>query len=352
MVMVKVEDNLDNIRVGVIGAGYWGPNLIRNFAQIPDADLVVVADKRDDRLQHVMKTYPDVQTTNDYTDFFSLGLDAVVIATPPATHHPIAKDCLEHGLHAFIEKPLTLNSEDGQDLVDMADANDLRLMVGHVFEYNAAVRKIKEIIDSGELGDIYYINAVRVNLGLYQQHLNVMWDLAPHDLSILLYLLGEMPISVTAQGGDRVFEGIHDIAYMHLEFPSKVLAHVHVSWLDPNKERRITIVGSKKMLVYDDIEQMDKIKLYDKGVEAPPYTDTYADFQCSYRYGDITTPRLDLVEPLRAECQHFLDSIAQGKTPQSDGRVGLHVVQLLEMAERSLQNGGVKEVAADAAGSL
>lgn len=331
------------VRVGIVGAGYWGPNLIRNFVQLDESDVVVVADKRDDRLQHIRKTYPHVRTTSDYRDLFNMGLDAVVIATPPTTHYAIAKDCLEHGLHAFVEKPITTSARDAEELIEIAAARDLRLMVGHIFEYNAAVRKVKEIIDSGELGDIYYINAVRVNLGLYQPHLNVLWDLAPHDLSILLYLLGQEPISVTAQGGDRVFEGIHDIAYMHLTFPNKVLAHVHVSWLDPNKERKITIVGSKKMLVYDDIEPMDKIKIFDKGVEAPPYTDTYADFQCSYRYGDITTPRLDLVEPMREECQHFVRSIVKGFTPQSDGRVGLQVVKLLEMADRSLQNGGLKE---------
>ncbi len=334
---------MKQVRIGVIGAGYWGPNLIRNFASLETSEVVAVADRRDDRLQHIKKNYPQIHTTNDYREFFEMDIDAVVIATPPATHYAIAKDCMEHGLHAFVEKPLTLKSEHAQELIDLAEDRDLRLMVGHIFEYNAAVRKIKEIIQSGELGEIYYISAVRVNLGLYQPNLNVLWDLAPHDLSILLYLLDQEPEDITAQGGDRVFKGIHDIAYLHLVFPNKVLAHVHVSWLDPNKERRLTIVGSKKMLVYDDIEPMDKIKIYDKGVEAPPYTDTYADFQCSYRYGDITTPRLELVEPMKAECQHFIDCIFRGETPQSDGVVGLKVVRLLEVADRSLQNGGIKE---------
>lgn len=334
---------MNRVRVGVIGAGYWGPNLIRNFHQMPDVDVVAVADKREDRLQYIRQVYPQVGTTRSHEDFFSMGLDAVVIATPPATHYTLARDCLQHGLHIFVEKPITLHSHHAEELIALAEACNLRLMVGHVFEYNAAVRKMKEIVDSGELGDVYYINAVRVNLGLYQPELNVLWDLAPHDLSILLYLLGDDPVSVTAQGGDRVFTGIHDIAYMHLVFPNNILAHVHVSWLDPNKERRITIVGSKKMLVYDDVEPMDKLKIYDKGVETPPYTETYADFHCSYRYGDIATPRLDLVEPLRAECQHFVECIRHGTTPQSDGRVGLRVVRLLEMADRSLRSGGVKE---------
>lgn len=334
---------MKQVRIGVIGAGYWGPNLIRNFASLETSQVIAVADRRDDRLQHIKKNYPQIYTTNDYQEFFEMDVDAVVIATPPATHYAIAKDCMEHGLHAFVEKPLTLTSEHAQELIDLAEERDLRLMVGHIFEYNAAVRKIKEIIQSGELGEIYYISAVRVNLGLYQPNLNVLWDLAPHDLSILLYLLDQEPKDITAQGGDRVFKGIHDIAYLHLVFPNKVLAHVQVSWLDPNKERRLTIVGSKKMLVYDDIEPMDKIKIFDKGVEAPPYTDTYADFQCSYRYGDITTPRLELVEPMKAECEHFVNCIFKGETPQSDGVVGLKVVRLLEVADRSLQNGGIKE---------
>jgi len=331
---------MERIRVGVVGCGYWGPNLIRNFSELPSAELVVVADARQERLQHMQKLYPQLQVTKNYRDLFTMGLHAVVIATPPATHHAIARECLENGLHVMVEKPLTLKSEDAEDLVALADERGLALMVGNTFEYNAAVRTLKQLVESGELGDIYYIDAVRTNLGLFQPKANAMWDLAPHDISIMLYILGKDPISVSAQGGDSILKNVHDVVYMHLKFPDNILAHIHVSWLNPCKVRRITVVGSKKMVVYDDIENLEKIKIYDKGVETPPYTDTYADFQCSYRYGNIVIPHIQLVEPLRAECQHFIDSVANGTQPQSDGMVGLRIVKVLETAQASLSNGG------------
>jgi predicted dehydrogenase len=206
------------------------------------------------------------------------------------------------------------------------------------------VRALKEIIESGQLGQIYYIDAVRVNLGLFQRDLDVLWDLAPHDISILRYILGCDPLRVSAQGAAYVFEGKHDIAHLSLVFPDDILAHVHISWLDPCKVRRITVVGSQKMVVYDDVETLEKIKIYDKGVETPPYTDTYGEFQCSYRYGDVVIPNIRFVEPLRTECEHFLDCIRDGSEPQSSGRVGLKVVKVLEMAERSLHNGWVQEM--------
>ncbi len=335
---------MEQVRVGVIGTGYWGPNLLRNLHYLPDSEVVAVADKRDERLDHVRSLYSSLETTNDYQDFFDMGIQAVVIATPPATHYNIAMDCLKHGLHTFIEKPLTLDSAHGQELVDYAEANNLVLMVGHTFEYNSAVRKVKEIIDSGDIGDILYIDSVRVNLGLFQRDLDVVWDLAPHDLSILNYLIGQDPISIRADGGANIFPGKTDVAYLHIDYPDNILAHVHVSWLDPSKVRRTTIVGSKKMLVYDDLENLEKIKIYDKGVEALPYTDSYGDFQCSYRYGDVTAPYIHFTEPLRIECQHFIDCINNGTTPLSDGWSGLRVVRLLEAAERSLESHGERQM--------
>jgi predicted dehydrogenase len=336
-----MEGTMDKLRMGVIGCGYWGPNLIRNYVALPEAEVVALADICEERLEHMNRLYPQIEGIKDYTDFFSMDLDAVVVATPPATHFQLAKDCLEQGLHTFVEKPLTLNSRDAETLIDMAQAKDLTLMVGHTFEYNPAVRKVKEIIASGELGKIYYVNAMRLNLGLFQPDMNVIWDLAPHDLSILLFLLDKDPIRVGAQGGDCIFSGKHDIAYLHLEFPDKVLAHVHVSWLDPCKVRRYTVVGSDKMLVYDDVESLEKIKIYDKGVERPPYTDTYGDFQCSYRYGDVTIPHIKFTEPLRIESQHFIDCIVKRcDEPLSSGLDGLKVVRILETAQRSLENGG------------
>ncbi len=329
------------VRLAVIGCGYWGPNLIRNFVAIPDCDLVGVADLRRERLEHIQRLYPGVHVTEDYHELFAMGLDAVAVATPPASHFPITREALQHGLHALVEKPLTLSASHAQALVDLADECGLKLMVGHTFEYNPAVRKAKEIIDSGELGKIYYIDAVRVNLGLFQNDLNVIWDLAPHDISIARYLLGQDPLAVSASGGDFIFRDKHDVAYIALHFADGVMAHIQVSWLNPNKVRRTTIVGSKKMLVYDDVEPLEKIRIYDKGVERPPYTDTFDDFQCSYRYGDIVTPYISRAEPLRTQCQHFIDCVlGRERQPQSDGRVGLRVVQILEAADRSLLNGG------------
>jgi len=334
---------MDRIKVGVIGCGYWGPNLIRNFVELPGSEVVTVVDLREDRLAHIKSRYPKVTITKDYRDLFNMPLDAVTVATPPSTHFRIARDCLKHGRHVLVEKPLSLDSRHAEELIETAQARGLTLMVGHTFEYNPAVRALKRIIESGDLGQVYYLDAVRVNLGLFQPDLDVLWDLAPHDLSILRYILGRDPISVRAQGAANIFRGKHDVVYLTLQFPDDILAHVHVSWLDPRKVRRITVVGSHKMVVYDDVEPLEKIRVYDKGVEAPPYTDTFGDFQCSYRYGDVVIPNIRFVEPLRLECQHFVECIANRTKPQSCGRVGMEVVKVLEAAERSLQNGGVQE---------
>jgi predicted dehydrogenase len=307
--------------------------------------VVAIADLNMERLEQMKSRYPKVEITKDYRTFFSMGLDAVVVATPPATHFQIAKDCLQHDLSVLVEKPMTLNSEDAEELIDIAEQRSLTLMVGHTFEYNPAIQILKEIIRSGELGEIYYIDAVRVNLGLFQTSSNVIWDLAPHDISILLYLLERDPISVSAQGMDCLFEGVHDIAYLHLIFPGRVLANIHLSWLDPCKVRRLTIVGSRKMVVFDDIEPMEKIKIYDKGVEIPPYTNTFNEFQLSYRYGDVVIPHIKFTEPLRLECGHFIESIQNRTEPRSSGVAGLKVVRVVEAATRSLQNGGKQELA-------
>jgi predicted dehydrogenase len=336
---------MEQVKLGAIGCGYWGPNLIRNFVEIPSSEVVAIADLNEDRLEHMKSRYPKVEVTQDYRTLFSMGLDAVVVATPPATHFQIAKDCLGHDLSVLVEKPMTLNSRDAAELIEMAERRDLTLMVGHTFEYNPAIQMLKEIIQSGELGKFYYIDAVRVNLGLFQTSSNVIWDLAPHDISILLYLLECDPISVSAQGMDCLFEGVHDIAYMHLIFPGRVLANIHLSWLDPCKVRRLTIVGSRKMVVFDDIEPMEKIKIYDKGVEIPPYTNTFNEFQLSYRYGDVVIPHIKFKEPLRLECGHFIESIQNRTEPQSSGVAGLKVVRVVEAAIRSLKNGGKQELA-------
>lgn len=336
---------MEKIKVGVVGCGYWGPNLIRNFIELPSSDLIFVADLIEGRLSHIKNLYPRIAITKDYSDLLTDGVEAVVVATPPSTHFIVAKDCLEHGLHVMVEKPMTLNSSQAETLIELAQKQDLILMVGHTFVYNSAVLALKQLIDSGELGKIYYVDAARLNLGLFSRDLNVLWDLAPHDIAILLYVLGQKPISVTAQGMSCVLKGIHDVVYVNLIFPANVTAHIHLSWLDPCKVRRITVVGSQKMAVFNDLDPLGKIRIYDKGVDAPAYTDTYSDWQCNYRYGDILIPNIRVVEPLRQECEHFLDCIAGHNEPRSSGRDGLEVVKVLEAAQRSLiENGKLQEV--------
>ena len=334
---------MDRIRVGVIGCGYWGPNLIRNFVEIPQSEVVIVSDLREERLSHIKASYPQIEVTKDYQELFDRDLDAVVIATPPATHYQLAKECLQHDLHVLVEKPITTKSEHAEELIQIAKTNGLVLMVGHTFEYNAAVHTLKSLVDSGELGQIYYLDAARLNLGLFQREMNVMWDLAPHDISIMLYIMGHPPLSVSAHGMPFVFEGIQDVVYMNLVFPDNILAHIHVSWLDPCKVRRITIVGSKKMVVYNDILNLEKIKIYDKGVDPPPYTDNFGEFNCSYRYGDILIPNVRFIEPLRQECQHFLECIKNHTEPISSGQDGLDVIKVLEAAQLSLSRNGVHQ---------
>lgn len=331
------------VKVGVLGAGYWGPKLIRNFQEIPDADMSIVCDLRQDRLDHIKELYPSTRVTTDYREVLESDVEAVAIATPILTHHRVARDALLAGKHVLVEKPLTANSAEAEDLVEVADRLGLSLMVGHTFEYNPAVEHLRKLIASGELGRIYYLNATRVNLGIFQPDINVVWDLAPHDVSILMFILGMQPVTVSARGGAYVRPKVHDVAYLTLQFPNEVLADVRVSWLDPCKIRRITVVGSKKMVVYDDVEPSEKIKIYDKGVDVPPYSDTFEQFHLSYRYGDITTPAISGAEPLRMECQHFLHCIRTGEQPRSDGRDGLEVVRILEAATRSLLNGGTGE---------
>mgnify|MGYP000859673611 FL=1 len=327
---------MSDVRVGVIGIGYWGPNVLRNFAALPGVEVVAVADRDDRRLREVRDAYPHIAVTKDYADFVRLGVDAVAIATPPATHFPIARDCLEYGLHVLVEKPLALNVRDAELLVDLAERRGLTLMVGHTFEYNPAVRRVKQLIDSGVLGKIHYIDSSRVNLGIFQNSVNVIWDLAPHDISILLYLLGMEPLTVSAEGNASIFEDVHDIAHIHMKFPGNTLAHVHVSWLSPTKTRRMVIVGSEKMLVYDDIAD-EKVRLYDR--QAMPLAGAApGEIRCHYRYGDSVALPVDWVEPLRLECEHYIESIRQGTPPQSDGYSGLRVVRVLERADESLYN--------------
>jgi predicted dehydrogenase len=332
-----------NLQIGVIGSGYWGPKLARNFHDIPTSNLAMISDLREERLADIKKLYPAVQTTTNYRDLLDSDLDAVVIATPVNTHHPLAKEALLSNKHVFVEKPLAASSIQAEELVALAEEKNLTLMVGHTFVYNPAVQAVRNIIRSNELGRIYYVNSTRVNLGLLQPDINVMWDLGPHDISILQYILGEDPIRVSARGAYYIntFRKLHEVVYMVLVFENGTIANLRLSWLDPVKQRNITVVGSNKMLVYDDIAD-DKVVIYDKGVELPAYSITEEEFHASYRHGDGTVFALEWVEPLRRECNHFLDCIQTGSYPLSSGVEGLKVLKVLETAQRSLLNGGVE----------
>ncbi len=329
------------ITMAIIGCGYWGPNLIRNYSQLPGCRVVMCCDLDKKKLDRVQRLNPGIQTTIDLNDVFNNPeIDAVCIATPVSTHYPLAKQALLADKHVFVEKPLCHSSQACLDLIDLAQKHRKILMVGHTFEYTAAVNKIKDIINAGELGEVLYVSSIRLNLGLFQRDINVVWDLAPHDISIITYILGEACISVNCQGKGHYRTDIEDVATITLNYKNGAIAFIHSSWLDPNKVRKTTIVGSKKMLVYDDTESQEKIKIYDKGVDAPPLYDTFGEFPFSYRYGDIHIPRLEDYEPLREECGHFLKSIETGMNPRSCGYSGLNVVSVLEAASESLKDGG------------
>jgi predicted dehydrogenase len=331
-------EGMETVKVGIIGYGYWGPNIARNFAELPGSEVVAIADLREEQLNRARLKFPRAVFTRTYQDLFDLGLDAVVVATPPVTHYRIAKDCLEQGLHVLVEKPLTVASLDAEHLVELAEARGLVLMVGHTFHYNTGVHALKAYIDSGELGEIRYIDTARLNLGLYQRDTNVIWDLATHDVSILLHLLNQDPVSVSAQADPCVIEGVYDLAYLNLLFPSGIPAYVHVSWLDPCKVRRVTVVGSKKMAVFNDMAADGKIRIYDRGIQIPPYTNGFSEFQFNYHHGDVTIPSIPFSEPLRGECQDLIDAILKHTRPRSDGRDGLRVVRILEAAHTSIEN--------------
>lgn len=330
---------MSSVRIGIVGSGYWGPKLIRNFHEAPHTQVVAVADLNKRELEAIHQTFPRVETTTNYRDLFDDQIHAIVVATPVSTHYNIAKEALEAGKHVLVEKPLAASSHDAHDLVRLSEQNALRLMVGHVFEYNPAVEYLRTLIQSGDLGDILYIDAVRATLGLFQRDINVIWDLAPHDFSILRFLLGTNPVSISARGAAYVRPNIHDVAYITANFPDSVQAHIRVSWLEPQKKRHMTIVGTRKMVVYDDVEPVEKLKIFDVGVDFDA-GDPYGAGQLRYRYGDITSPRLPQIEPLQAECRHFIESIRNDVEPRSGGQDGFEVVRCLEIADRSLRRNG------------
>ena len=328
------------IGIAVVGYGYWGPNLVRNFWETPGARLVSVCDLRTERLAGVQSRYPAVEITGNFADVLNdPRVDAVAIATPVSSHFELAMRALQAGKHVFVEKPIAATAEHAQRLVDEAERRGLVLAVDHTFIHTGAVRKMRELVDT-QLGDVYYYDSVRVNLGLFQHDVDVMWDLAVHDLSIIDYVLPEKPIAVSATGMAHVPGEPENIAYITLFFPSSLIAHIHVNWLAPVKVRRTLLGGDRKMVVYDDLEPSEKIKIYDKGITTKPGTDDLYKLKVGYRSGDMFAPQLDVTEALLIEGRHFMESISRGEPTLTDGRAGLRVVQILEAASRSMRERG------------
>jgi predicted dehydrogenase len=329
--------------LGVIGCGYWGPNLVRTFVELPDVTVAAVVDRDADRLEHIGRRYPGIGVlTRNVEDALAMDLDAVAVCTPPETHYAIVRTCLENGLDVFVEKPLATKAEDAERLIEIADRHSQILMVGHIGAYNPAVNALKDMIDGGDLGAIAYIDAARGGLGLFHPSLNVIWDLAPHDISILMHILRESPVAVSAKGAACVDDTIEDVAYIALRFGTGVLAHVRLSWLDPCKTRRVTVVGRQKMVVYDDLETQEKLKVYDKRVDAIRRTDTFGESQFAYHYGSVVSPYIVHEEPLRLECKHFIDCVMERQRPLTDGANGLAVVRVIQAAQESLHRGGIE----------
>lgn len=332
------------IDVGIIGCGYWGSRHVRCFAETRSCRVRMVADLDPERLSHVTNTYGIERSTQNYTELLESDVEAVVIATPVSTHYEVALAALRHGKHVLVEKPITTDVARAAELIETARRFDRVLMVGHTFLYHPAVVMVRDLIAAGEIGRVHYADSVRVNLGILRRDVNVMWDLAAHDLSILLFVLGSKPFEVSATGSSHVVDQLVDVAYMNLRFPEQVTAHVRVSWLDPCKVRRTTIIGDQKMLVFDDGDTAEKVKVYDKAVEVTrDLPETFGEFQLAYRQGSIVAPFVPIAEPLKVQCDDFLRCVRDGSPPLSDGRLGLEVVRILEAAQRSLDARGAPE---------
>lgn len=328
------------IKIGIIGYGYWGPNLVRNFSECGTAEVRAVSDLRPERLKPVAARYPAIQTTPNYRDLLdNPGIDAIAIATPVSTHYELALQALQAGKHVLVEKPFTATAEQARTLIEEADRRKLTLMVDHTFLFTPAVRKIKELVQSGDLGRLYYYDSVRVNLGLFQHDVNVLWDLAVHDLSIMDFILGARPQAVSATGMAHVAGQPEDMAFLTCYFADSVIAHFHVNWLAPVKIRRTLIGGDRKMIVYDDLEPSEKIKVYDKGITVNEPEGIYK-MMVGYRTGDMWAPQLATTEALLAEARHFAECVETGKRPLTDGQAGLNVVRILEAASASIRNRG------------
>jgi predicted dehydrogenase len=327
------------IRVGVIGYGYWGPNIVRNLGSLGSAEVVTICDKRESALQRAKQAYPGVRLTQDEAEVLnSPEIDAVAVITPVWTHYDLAEQALNNGKHVFVEKPFTSTVEQGERLVELAERKGLTIMVDHTFLFTGAVRKIKQLIDEGALGRLYYYDSMRVNLGLFQHDVNVLWDLAPHDLAIMDYVIGMEAEAVVATGAGHL-NGLADVAFMTIYFPNNVIAHLNVNWLSPVKVRTTLIGGEKKMLVWNDLEADEKLKIYDRGVKLQTTENVY-EALVSYRSGDMWSPKVESTEALKLELGYFAECIEKGERPFNDGVAGLRVVKMLEAAENSLKRRG------------
>lgn len=326
--------------IAVVGAGGWGKNLIRNYFQIAEAELRYVCDLDEQKLKATENQYPGICTTNDFDEMLKdEELNAVVIATSGPTHYDLAKRALLANKDVYVEKPFVLNVAEAHELIELAEERKLVLMVGHLLEYHPVVVRLKEMIASGELGDVYYVYSQRLNLGTIREDENALWNFAPHDISSILYILDKEPVDIAARGQSYLRDGVEDVVFFTLTFADKTMANIHVSWLDPHKVRKLTIVGSKKMAVFDDLEASEKLRIYDKGAEITTDYDSYAEY-IGLRFGDVTIPYIKSGEPLRTECMHFLECVRDRSQPISDGHDGLRVVKVLDAAQRSLKNNG------------
>jgi predicted dehydrogenase len=328
------------IRIGVIGYGYWGPNIVRNFHTHEKSEVVLVCDKSTKCQERLRKAHPSISFTMDANDILkSPDIDLVAVVTPVWTHYELAKAALENGKHIFVEKPFTCSTRQAEELIELADRKNLKIMVDHTFLFTGAVKKIRQMVDEGALGDLYYYDSLRVNLGLFQHDVNVIWDLAPHDLSIMDHVIKEKAEAVVATG-EKHLNGVEDIAFITVYFPKRIIAHINVNWLSPVKVRTTLIGGEKKMLVWNDLEADEKIKIYDKGVSMSTNPSNLHQLLVSYRSGDMWAPQVEQIEALRAETGYFLKCIEENKTPFNDGINGLRVVRLLEAAEKSVSQRG------------
>ena len=342
---------MSRVQIACVGAGYWGKNLVRVFHDLPDVQLRQVCDASPEIRRAIQRQYPDVPITANYDEVLSDdALDAVVLAVPAAEHYELARRALERGKHVYVEKPMTLDAATSAHLVELAAERDRVLMVGHLLKYHPAVQMLHDLVREGALGDLYYLYSQRVNLGIVRSDENALWSLAPHDISVILYLLGQEPDAVSARGECYLQPDIEDVVFANLHFADGKMAQMQLSWLDPHRIRRLTVVGSRKMAVFDDVESTEKVRIYDKSAERPQY-DSYGD-SIALRFGDVVIPRLQMAEPLKLECQHFVECVRTGQAPRSDGRDGLRVVRVLEAAQASLRQAGCPRAVALAHGKF